>query len=128
MGKGLISDDVINQIRDRVDTEIVGQHVALTRAGQNLKGLCPFHQEKSLPSPSAHRGRFSTVSAAGPAAMCIRFDEINRSGLPRNRSGFGAQSGVDVPESTGGVSNEARTQLGRLERLNAAVEPGISAC
>ncbi|MGC3974263.1 MAG: hypothetical protein QM771_07785 [Nitrospira sp.] len=27
---------------------------------------------------------------------------------------------MDVPESTGGSSNEARTQLGRLERLNAA--------
>jgi DNA primase len=63
VGRGLISDDIINQIRDRVDiADIVGHHVSLTRAGQNLKGLCPFH-----------RGRFFIVSAAGPAAMCFHF-------------------------------------------------------
>ena len=48
MGRGLIAEDLINQIRDRTDiAEIVGHHVSLTKAGQNLKGLCPFHQEKS---------------------------------------------------------------------------------
>jgi len=40
VGRGLISEDVINQVRDRVDiAEVVGHHVSLTRAGQNLKGL-----------------------------------------------------------------------------------------
>ncbi len=48
MGHGLISDDIIDQIRGRIDiTDIVGHHVSLTKAGQNLKGLCPFHQEKT---------------------------------------------------------------------------------
>ena len=48
VGRGLISDALIDQIRERVDiAEVVSQHVSLTRAGQNLKGLCPFHQEKT---------------------------------------------------------------------------------
>src|SRR6476620_5358489 len=41
-------DDVIAEIKQRVDIEsVVGETVRLTRAGRNLKGLCPFHSEKS---------------------------------------------------------------------------------
>ena len=48
MGHGLISDDTIERIKGRVDiTDIVSQHVSLNKAGQNLKGLCPFHHEKT---------------------------------------------------------------------------------
>jgi DNA primase len=49
---GVIDRSVIETIRDRVDiAEIVGQTVTLKRAGTSLKGLCPFHQEKT---PSFH--------------------------------------------------------------------------
>src|SRR5262245_19677909 len=41
-------DDVIVEIKQRVDIEsVVGETVRLTRAGRNLKGLCPFHSEKT---------------------------------------------------------------------------------
>ena len=74
MGRGSISDDVINQIKDRIDiAEIVGQHVSLTRAGQNLKGLCPFHQEKLHRSPSAPADRSSHCLAVAREVMCSRF-------------------------------------------------------
>ncbi len=43
-----MQDDVIAEIKQRVDIEsVVGETVRLTRAGRNLKGLCPFHTEKS---------------------------------------------------------------------------------
>ena len=36
------------QIRRSVDlVELIERHVALKRAGPTLKGLCPFHQEKT---------------------------------------------------------------------------------
>jgi len=42
----------IQDIKDRVVlSEIIGRHVKLTPAGTYLKGLCPFHHEKS---PSFH--------------------------------------------------------------------------
>lgn len=45
---GLIPDDVIHEIRDRADiVAVIGQHVALRKAGRNHKGLCPFHHEKT---------------------------------------------------------------------------------
>lgn len=39
---------VIDEIKDRLDlAEVVGRHVHLQKSGRNLKGLCPFHTEKT---------------------------------------------------------------------------------
>ena len=44
----MISREVIDEILSRNDIEsLVGSYVSLKRAGSNLKGLCPFHSEKS---------------------------------------------------------------------------------
>lgn len=41
-------DPVVDAIKSRIDiAELVGAKVNLRRAGKLLKGLCPFHQEKS---------------------------------------------------------------------------------
>jgi DNA primase len=52
-GKGRIPDRDIAAIRERVHIEeVVGDYVQLRRAGaDSLKGICPFHDEKS---PSFH--------------------------------------------------------------------------
>jgi DNA primase len=46
---GRIRDSDIAEVRDRVRVdEVIGEYVALRRAGAgSLKGLCPFHEEKS---------------------------------------------------------------------------------
>ena len=44
----LIAREVIDDIVARSDIEqIIGSYVTLKRAGSNLKGLCPFHSEKT---------------------------------------------------------------------------------
>lgn len=48
----MIGDDKIAEIRERTDiVALIGEYVALKRAGAQFKGLCPFHAEKS---PSFH--------------------------------------------------------------------------
>ena len=44
----MIPREVIDEILSRNDIEsLVGSYVSLKRAGSNLKGLCPFHSEKT---------------------------------------------------------------------------------
>ena len=44
----MIPNEIIDQILDKTDiVEIVSAHVSMKRAGQNFKGCCPFHEEKT---------------------------------------------------------------------------------
>lgn len=41
-------NDIVSEIKSRLTIEdVVKQYVPLKQAGRNLKGLCPFHQEKT---------------------------------------------------------------------------------
>jgi DNA primase len=43
-----VPSETIELIRSRLDiVELVGEFVPLTRAGRNMKGRCPFHQERT---------------------------------------------------------------------------------
>jgi DNA primase len=43
-----ISDEKLQELRERVDLEtVVGRRVQLKRSGHDLRGLCPFHGEKT---------------------------------------------------------------------------------
>lgn len=49
--------------------DVVGQYVTLRRSGSVLFGRCPFHQEKTPPSPWPRIRVSTTASAAGRVAM-----------------------------------------------------------
>ena len=122
MGRGLISEDVINQVRDRVDiAEVVGHHVSLTRAGQNLKGLCPFHQEKSpsfTVSPS--RQIFHCFGCGAGGNVFTFLMRITGANFPETVRELGQKFGIDVPDSGPSAGPQA-AQASRLEPLNRAV-------
>ena len=43
-----IPEETINQIKERADiVRVIGEYVPLKKSGQNFKGLCPFHTEKT---------------------------------------------------------------------------------
>ncbi len=121
MGQGLISEDVINQIRDRVDiTEIVGHHVNLTRAGQNLKGLCPFHQEKTPSfSVSPSRQIFHCFGCGAGGNVFTFLMKITGAGFPEIVRDLGRKVGIDVPEAVRS-SGPLAAQASRIESLNEA--------
>ncbi len=46
------SDDIIEEVRMKNDiVDVISQYVKLTRKGSSYFGLCPFHNEKTLPFP-----------------------------------------------------------------------------
>ena len=48
MSQGPLSREIIHQIRERIDIiEIVSGYLTLSKSGQNFRGLCPFHHEKT---------------------------------------------------------------------------------
>jgi len=50
----LISDEEREEIRSRADiVQVIGERIPLKKSGQNFKGLCPFHAEKT-PSFMVH--------------------------------------------------------------------------
>ena len=122
VGRGLISENVINQVRDRADiAEVVGHHVSLTRAGQNLKGLCPFHQEKSpsfTVSPS--RQIFHCFGCGSGGNVFTFLMRITGANFPETVRELGQKLGIDVPDS-GPSSGPQAAQASRLEPLNRAV-------
>lgn len=121
MGRGLISDDIINQIRDRTDiVEIVGQHVSLTKAGQNLKGLCPFHQEKSpsfTVSPS--RQIFHCFGCGAGGNVFTFLTRITGASFPETVRDLGRKVGIEIQESAVQRGPQA-AQTGPMEQLNRA--------
>jgi DNA primase len=122
VGRGLISENVINQVRDRVDiVEIVGHHVNLTRTGQNLKGLCPFHQEKS-PSFTVSQSRqiFHCFGCGAGGNVFTFLMRITGANFPEIVRELGQKLGIDVPDSEPSSGPQA-AQVNRLEPLNRAV-------
>ncbi|HTL61127.1 MAG TPA: DNA primase [Nitrospira sp.] len=118
MGRGLISEDVISQIRDRIDiVDVVGQHVSLTRAGQNLKGLCPFHQEKSpsfTVSPS--RQIFHCFGCGAGGNVFTFLSRITGGSFPETVRDLGRRVGIEVQESSLDLRSAPQSQ--RLEQVN----------
>lgn len=120
MGRGLISDAIITQIRDRVDiADIVSHHVSLTKTGQNLKGLCPFHQEKSpsfTVSPS--RQIFHCFGCGAGGNVFTFLMRITGAGFPEVVRDLGRKVGIEIQETAGAGHQTA--QLGRIEQVNQA--------
>ena len=43
-----VKQDAVQEIKDRIDlVDLISEHLRLQKAGRDLKGLCPFHQEKT---------------------------------------------------------------------------------
>jgi DNA primase len=121
MGRGLISDDVINQIKDSIDIAVVvGHHVSLTRAGQNLKGLCPFHQEKS-PSftVSSSRQIFHCFGCGAGGNVFTFLTRITGASFPDTVRDLGRKVGIEV-QGPAAASGPQAAHGHRLEQVNQA--------
>ncbi|MBS0155778.1 MAG: DNA primase [Nitrospira sp.] len=120
MGRGLISDEIKNRIRDRVDiADVVGQHVSLRRAGQNLVGLCPFHQEKSPSfSVSSSKQMFYCFGCKAGGDVFAFLSKMTGATFPEVLRELGDKVGIAIEESL--TERGQRGQAHRIEEMNQA--------
>lgn len=122
MSQGLIPQDVIEHVRERVDiTDVVSSYVTLTKAGQNLKGLCPFHAEKTPSfSVSPSRQIFHCFGCGVGGNVFTFLMKLEGVSFPDAVRELGRKAGVDIPTSRQpGVAQAASTR-DRVHQVNAA--------
>jgi DNA primase len=112
---------VLDEIRASVDlVDLIGRYVTLKRAGQNWKGLCPFHTERT-PSfmVNPHKGIFHCFGCGvgGDAfGFLMRQDRLSFPEAVRTLAGM---VGIRLPEEPGPRDDAGRHELFRVMELAA---------
>ena len=123
MDRGLIPEEIINRIRDRADiVEVVSAHLSLSKAGQNFKGLCPFHSEKTpsfIVSPS--RQMFHCFGCGEGGNVFTFLMKVEGASFPTVVRNLGEKYGIRVEEKPASPAAKQRAeQVERLVELNKA--------
>lgn len=98
-----IPDEKVQEVRDRVDiVDLVGRYVDLRRAGNNYKGLCPFHSERT-PSFNVNPARKGyKCFGCGQGGDGIRFVmDLEGKSFPEAVRKLAEMYGVHLPAPTG---------------------------
>jgi DNA primase len=114
---------VLDEIRTGVDVvELVGRFVNLRKAGQNYKGLCPFHAEKT-PSfmVNPRKGIFHCFGCGVGGDVFGFLMRQDRLSFPEAVRTLARQAGVALPDERGPRAGESgREDLYRAMELAAA--------
>ncbi|OZB88556.1 MAG: DNA primase [Microbacterium sp. 14-71-5] len=116
---GRIRREDVEAVRERVRIEdVVGQHVALRPAGVgSLKGLCPFHDEKS---PSFHVrpqvGRYHCFGCGEGGDVIAFVQKVDGLGFTEAVEYLAARVGLQVRYEEGGAPRPG-DEPGRRRRL-----------
>jgi DNA primase len=98
------SDRVVEELKSRLDiVDLVSEHVDLKRAGQNFKGLCPFHSEKS-PSFMVNQAKqmfhcFGCNKGGDMFAFIMDYDNMT---FPEAVSYLADKAGIEIEQYSGG--------------------------
>ena len=118
-----VPPEILQQIRDRIDIiDLISTYVSLSKAGQNYKGLCPFHSEKT-PSFSVNPVRqmfYCFGCSVGGDAFTFLMKQEGMDFMEALRE-LSQRTGVALPErrespakTTSGLSRERYFQVYQL--------------
>lgn len=119
---GRIPETVVDEVRDATDiVDVVSSYVRLKRTGKNLKGLCPFHEEKT-PSfiVSPDRQTFKCFGCSKGGNVFVFLMEHDRLEFPEAVRQLAERAGIVIPESGGSRGQEGeRSEIFRALRVAA---------
>jgi DNA primase len=102
---GRIRDEDIAAVREKSRIEdIIGEHVQLRNAGGgNLKGICPFHDEKSPSlSVSPARGLFHCFGCSAGGDVIRFVERIEHLSFTESVENLAARAGIQLRYAEGG--------------------------
>src|SRR5437016_7297185 len=117
-----VKQDAVQEIKDRLDlADLVSEHLRLQKAGRDLKGLCPFHQEKTpslYVSPEKQLWHCYGCQKGGDHFTFIQdIEHVDFRGALRL---LAEKTGVVLEESPGaGRQRELKRTISKLNRLAA---------
>lgn len=113
-----LSDDFLNELRARCDIEtIISQYVVLKKQGRALKGLCPFHSEKT-PSFNVSSDKqlfycFGCGAGGDVVSFIMRAENLS---YPEAVKFLAEKVGLQVPEDN--IDDGAMRLKGRILEIN----------
>jgi len=119
-----ISEDDIERVRTAQPiSAVIGNYVALKRAGRNFLGLCPFHGEKT-PSFNVRdeTGRYKCFGCGASGDVFKFIQEVERMDFVGSVEHLAAKAGITLNYTTGGPSRDRQRNKELLDVMERAVE------
>jgi DNA primase len=112
--------DAVEEVKSRLDIEqVVGPHVDLKRSGSGLKGLCPFHSEKT---PSFYvfpaRGTFHCFGCGQGGDILTFVQNYDRVDFREALHRLASRAGIELPDER--VRQQRVEENARLYQANEA--------
>ena len=120
----MISEDKIAEIRDRSPiADTIGNYVALKKSGNSLKGLCPFHNEKT-PSFYVHpnRGFYHCFGCKASGDVFSFLMHVEGKTFPEVARDLAEQTGVLLPVYDAQREAEHQRHKKESERLTSLMD------
>ena len=126
----MISREIVDDILSRTSIEdLISGYVSLKRAGSNLKGLCPFHSEKS-PSFTVYPGDNSFYcfgcGVGGNAITFVR--QIEHMDYPDAVVYLGKRAGITVVKDAQDSYQGKRIDKARILKMNVDAAKFFHSC
>ena len=107
-------DSFVEEVRQRTDiVDVVSQYLPLKRAGKNLKGLCPFHSEKTPSFNVSQERQIFHCFGCGQGGDAFKFLMLyEKMGFGEAIAALAARAGLPLPQRAGSAAEtEERAAL-----------------
>ena len=116
-----INEDIIDEIKTRASiVDVIGRYVSLKRAGNNYKGLCPFHNEKTPSFVVSDDKQIFTCFGCGARGDVIEFvKKVDNLDFIEAVEKLANDCGIEIQENSSYKDEEQKNKLYEINRKAA---------
>lgn len=119
----MIPDDLADRIRESTDiVSVISEYISLKKGGQNYKGLCPFHSEKTPSFTVSPAKQIFHCFGCGVGGNVFHFLMKHESlTFPQALRHLAERAGIKIPEPgrREGIEKDSREELYKANELAA---------